>query len=202
VSVAGRAGDNESLTLVLKATIHGSRGALHHHADLQAHGTTGASGFTAANNSSVHPYATHRQPQPATNLRGPRCANGAAMLTCGFAQQVILGCSLVAPGKTERPVPTGNHQKFRAGSGPWTRHCEEWSLTLVPWVDNGCSEGLEVQDVAGREGGASGECDPCDLAVADFDRSTAALSCCDSYAGRVRSDGVEGKDATIQIVTE
>ena len=43
-------------------------------------GTIEASGSTAANTSSVHHTPQHRQPQP--NLRDPRCANGAAMLTC------------------------------------------------------------------------------------------------------------------------
>jgi hypothetical protein len=75
-------------------------------------------------------------------------------------------------------------------------------LTLVPRVDHGDAEGFEVPDVAGSEGGAPRERNSRDLAVADLDRSTAALSCRDGDAGRVRSSGVEGEDSAVEVVTE
>jgi hypothetical protein len=86
VSVARRAGNVESLTLVLKG--NNPRFPWKPSTTMLTYkltGTTEASGSTAANTSSVHPSPQHGQPQPATNLRPPRCANGAAMLTCGFA---------------------------------------------------------------------------------------------------------------------
>src|SRR4051794_34244888 len=63
-----RAGRNQSLTQGSKAPIHGSRGALRHHADLQTHGTTEQSGSTTTNPTSLAPreladHSRTRRPQ-------------------------------------------------------------------------------------------------------------------------------------------
>jgi len=56
--VPGRAEKIGSLTLVLKATIHGSRGALRPMLTYRLTGTTEDSGSTATNPTSLTPLAT------------------------------------------------------------------------------------------------------------------------------------------------
>lgn len=65
---------------MLKATFHGSRGASHHHAEIQAHSTTVGSVSNRDTNTSTSTRATTVSPQQTphasvtANLPSPRCA--------------------------------------------------------------------------------------------------------------------------------
>ena len=94
-SVAGRAGEGESLTHGLKAPIHGSRGALHPDADLRAH--RHHRGFQG-----LHDEHHQRPPRPKTKATEQRIfpnhgapGTGAGLLNCGNASQG----PLIFPGR-------------------------------------------------------------------------------------------------------
>jgi hypothetical protein len=86
---------------------------------------------------------------------------------------MIFGCSLVAPRKQinrYRPAAFRSTEPVRpVDSTPGGA-----VLALVPGVDDADTERIGVANVGRREG-ASRPPDPCDLAVADLDCSTAAL---------------------------
>jgi hypothetical protein len=72
-------------------------------------GTTEASGSTAANNNSVHPPPARSPAVIRPNLHAPRCANGAAMLTCGNAVLAEVRDVRLSSFKTvERQTPSAS----------------------------------------------------------------------------------------------
>jgi len=99
----GRTGKDGSLTLGLKAPIHGSRGVLHHHAHLQARRHQRVTGVNHGGRPQHLTHTTHSATIARRNLPAPRCAPKAAP-NCSSVKSPI---EATAPGVAERGTLLG-----------------------------------------------------------------------------------------------